>query len=331
MLVDVHYSHVENFGQAIGWDIDFRQIDPGPLEAAVVAFGTDQFTVFRVEFDRSFHQLGKPPKGFVTLGLPDVQSGPLRWNGAETPPGVLINFNFEKELDCVNQPGQFGGYVLCLTPERMDLSAQLGGIGENILQSMTGCRFWSPETGQHEYLRELLNLLTTVARSEGDDGLSSWGEVFNIDVPVLMAQIIAGKAYIPDISAPRFRSAALQRAIEVLGNYEHLPGSVDSLCRMACCSWDTLKRGFKEEFGLTPKAYMKSRRLAAVQTELIRLGPDAVISDIANEWGFWHMGNFAAAYRKQFGELPSETLNRQQQLADPDLNTAGTLQRSSLQ
>ncbi len=61
---------------------------------------------------------------------------------------------------------------------------------------------------------------------------------------------------------------------------------------------------------MTPKAYMKSRRLAAVQTELIRQGPTAVISDIANHWGFWHLGSFASDYKKQFGELPSQTLLR---------------------
>jgi AraC family ethanolamine operon transcriptional activator len=33
--------------------------------------------------------------------------------------------------------------------------------------------------------------------------------------------------------------------------------------------------------------------------------------EIAIEWGFWHMGQFAADYRRQFGELPSETLTRE--------------------
>lgn len=34
-------------------------------------------------------------------------------------------------------------------------------------------------------------------------------------------------------------------------------------------------------------------------------------ADVANNWGFWHMGRFAADYRKFFGELPSETLQKQ--------------------
>ena len=32
------------------------------------------------------------------------------------------------------------------------------------------------------------------------------------------------------------------------------------------------------------------------------------ISDIANLWGFWHLGRFASYYQRQFSELPSETL-----------------------
>jgi AraC-like DNA-binding protein len=40
------------------------------------------------------------------------------------------------------------------------------------------------------------------------------------------------------------------------------------------------------------------------------MGPYSAITDVANEWGFWHMGQFAADYQSQFGELPSETRNR---------------------
>ena len=55
---------------------------------------------------------------------------------------------------------------------------------------------------------------------------------------------------------------------------------------------------------------MKARRLAAVQSELIKQGSAATIHEVANQWGFRHMGSFAADYKKQFGELPSETLGR---------------------
>ncbi len=38
-----------------------------------------------------------------------------------------------------------------------------------------------------------------------------------------------------------------------------------------------------------------------------RSDPSIKIADVvANPWGFWHLGQFAADFRRQFGELPSQ-------------------------
>ena len=60
-----------------------------------------------------------------------------------------------------------------------------------------------------------------------------------------------------------------------------------------------------------PEQYLRARRLNGVRKILRSHGPGEVrIYEVANEWGFWHMGQFAADYRKLFGERPSETLER---------------------
>jgi AraC family ethanolamine operon transcriptional activator len=43
-----------------------------------------------------------------------------------------------------------------------------------------------------------------------------------------------------------------------------------------------------------------------------------LIADIANRWGFWHIGKLAADYRTQFGELPSATRQRPSLATSPD-------------
>ena len=71
----------------------------------------------------------------------------------------------------------------------------------------------------------------------------------------------------------------------------------------------TLHRAFVEQYGDGPKAILEIRRLNSVRRVLLAADPlRGLISRVAHEAGFWHMGKFAADYRRQFGELPSESL-----------------------
>jgi AraC family transcriptional regulator, ethanolamine operon transcriptional activator len=59
--------------------------------------------------------------------------------------------------------------------------------------------------------------------------------------------------------------------------------------------------------GLPPLAYIRCLRLNEVR-RLLRSNSARPISCIAYDWGFSHLSQFAQDYRRQFGELPSETL-----------------------
>ena len=66
---------------------------------------------------------------------------------------------------------------------------------------------------------------------------------------------------------------------------------------------------FREHFGVTPKTYLRAFRLNCVRKDLLVAAPKTPIADVANRWGFWHIGQFASDYRRQFGELPSQARN----------------------
>ena len=63
-------------------------------------------------------------------------------------------------------------------------------------------------------------------------------------------------------------------------------------------------------FGVTPKQYITADRLTRARRSLRLAEPSAQVSQIANDWGFSHLGRFARIYKQQFGELPSTTLRR---------------------
>ena len=65
----------------------------------------------------------------------------------------------------------------------------------------------------------------------------------------------------------------------------------------------TLRRAFRDRFGLSPKAYLIARRLNGAHRELVATSPwTARVAEIARSWGFPHAGQFSVRYREQFGE-----------------------------
>lgn len=71
-----------------------------------------------------------------------------------------------------------------------------------------------------------------------------------------------------------------------------------------------LARGFEKHLGTSPLKYLLDYRLDRVREALQRAPAGATVTAIAFDWGFLHLGSFAARYRERFGESPSETLRR---------------------
>jgi len=73
----------------------------------------------------------------------------------------------------------------------------------------------------------------------------------------------------------------------------------------------SLISAFEAVTGMSPMAYLRARRLGEVRRVLESVHfPRMRITDVAADWGFWHMGHFTAAYRAMYGETPSQTLLR---------------------
>ena len=71
----------------------------------------------------------------------------------------------------------------------------------------------------------------------------------------------------------------------------------------------SLQEGFRRSLDTTPMAYLRELRLEKVHQELAAADPAAVsVTEVATRWGFVHLGRFAAAYSRAFGERPSATL-----------------------
>jgi AraC family transcriptional regulator, ethanolamine operon transcriptional activator len=105
------------------------------------------------------------------------------------------------------------------------------------------------------------------------------------------------------------RRRVVQRACDRALARPDQPPTLLQLCRDVGASPRKLDYCFRDVLGLSPARYLRLARLNAVR-RAIRQTPaaQAGVHDLAARWGFWHAGAFAADYRRQFGERPSETV-----------------------
>ncbi|WP_245495148.1 AraC family transcriptional regulator [Agrobacterium cavarae] len=103
----------------------------------------------------------------------------------------------------------------------------------------------------------------------------------------------------------------VRRAEEFMA--EHARGDLPAMPEVARAAGVSL-RGLTDAFqrfrGYTPSQFLREQRLQGVRQALLQCGTGLNVSSIAADYGYIHMGEFAKAYRKRFGELPSETLKR---------------------
>ena len=88
------------------------------------------------------------------------------------------------------------------------------------------------------------------------------------------------------------------------------------LAAIAGTSGRTLQRQFLAFVGKTPRVVLREIGLECARRELLQGRPGAKIMDVALRSGFPHFGRFSIAYRRRYGETPSQTLKRQEILTD---------------
>lgn len=104
--------------------------------------------------------------------------------------------------------------------------------------------------------------------------------------------------------------AYVRRAEEFMRANAAVPIRMEHVAAAAGCSVRTLHAVFRQFRDTTPLAALHQIRLEQVHAELGHPTAGATIAGVARCYGFTNAGRFAAAYRRRFGESPSETIRR---------------------
>ena len=307
MILQTNFQNMAQYGDSVGWDLDFRQLEKGTLDAGVCAIKMAFGVILQVNFNRAFHQVGCAPKDQLTFGVPDVGVGEFGWCAAQAKGGTILNFNLNSGFEGVS-PSGFNGHTFSFDASALQDFAVSLGFDTALSSLIESSSYWNtPGTialGHH------LRQFSRVLARDGPDVLNAYSEMINEEIAACVLECLYGESDEYDVISTGQKHLVLKRSMEILNDPDRLPITVASLCAEVSTSLSTLKRVFLAEFSVLPKTYIRSRCLSAVRDDLAKFSPGTRIADVANKWGFWHMGQFARDYRAMFGELPSTTLKR---------------------
>ena len=104
-------------------------------------------------------------------------------------------------------------------------------------------------------------------------------------------------------AAPR----SVIRAIEFIKTHAAEPLTIADIAAAAGCSTRALQLAFRAWRDTTPMRELNRVRLDYAHADLLKLGPNCTVTEIALKWGFGHPGRFAQQYARAIGQSPSQT------------------------
>lgn len=302
------FADIDELAAFLPEDIRLTQLGYQPFYCSSMALICEAIQFNFNQVNCRLHAVGDKYSGFLTFTcLLHGQGQSVISNHVRISQDYLWGFDPHREADLVF-PGNSTHCAIHIRQDvfeacaqamdRPDLNAKF--LGENYI--------YAPEalSPLRTYLNQLYELLSQ--RSPLLRQLDFQQLILQDFLPLL---ITALPVQPNQIAVKLRRSHIIKQANDYMQSHIDQVLTLTDLCQVLGTSSRALCYGFQEVFGLSPMAYLKILRLQGVHRALKTAEPDhQTVTEIAVQFGFYHLGCFARDYKQVFGELPSETLKR---------------------
>jgi AraC family ethanolamine operon transcriptional activator len=237
----------------------------------------------------------------TALGFMMDEGTPIHFNGTELDYPTVAIGGYRSAYTVVEREER--RYIsIIFTPSVKDRGWPEAGASFRIMQI-------TPASQQR--VRELVVQILTMAEQLDDSAdvnavSAAVRESLLACIDKVFADVVPAKWAVKANSIRHFK--VFQDIQSVLASNLSRPVYSEEIAREVGVSVRTIHDAILRYRGMSLHRYLRLRRLWLVRRQLLA-GADSVKAT-ALAFGFWHLGDFSASYRLQFGEAPSETLAR---------------------
>jgi len=305
-----HFTNFDVFSSVIsGYDMNVTQIGRGSFSAFLQQIKYGPISISRITSRLRVEANGMPPSGVRTFGVPTVNCQPFVWRDKQTSGNTIQIYKPDTELAMVTNPA-FEAIDISLSEEDFNNLNGLCGFPE-LAKLIEHREMVECEPAKMHALRKLLMYICSAIGNQPDrlQHDTRLQNLISYQVPYHLAKALMTSTVHKVKVTTDNRNKTIKNAIDYIHSSTDIVISIQRLCQETGINKRTLERAFLDKYGMTPKSYLQSLRLNDAYKILLHSDPKTTkVTDVALSLGYWHMSQFAADYRHQFGELPSTTL-----------------------
>jgi AraC family ethanolamine operon transcriptional activator len=293
----------------LGWRMRYDQLGAGAFQGSFADVLLPRMQVFREVTNRRVRQRGRVGGRSFGVALAWDCPGEVNVNGMRVMGDVALAC-FDAEVDmCTPDDCELRGLVMDAELIEDALQCMERELASGVWHRMRALRL--PPAS----LRRLQSLLRFTQDAMENtpwilDDSAARKHLADSFLLELTEALPCASAYDDYISGAA-RKRTVDKACEMMLAHCDESLSILDVCKAVGASRRKLNYCFLEVVGTSPIRYLRALRLNAVRRELKQCQhPAHGVHDVATRWGFWHFSQFSLDYKRQFAELPSETLRR---------------------
>jgi AraC family ethanolamine operon transcriptional activator len=293
------------------WPQEYTQLSSGRFEGFLEDIQLDSVRVFRERMKQKVVQNTHTPTGKISLMIPHHMNASDTSDQARQimADGVTL-LPYESDFAFVG-PAELDYSVIAVDQQRLsqllspETYSRLIGFNKSHGVKTDPCTL----TRLRHHLAFFLQQLSSISENPALSEYQIQQQIKAIEEQIILMVLAIYDTKETGISHPKRlgnqHNYIVQRCHDYVTSSEGSCASVVDICESLHIPHRTLNYSFHKATGTSPMQYLRAVKLNAARRELLQTGLS--ITDIAANYGFFHMGYFSQEYRRLFGETPSMT------------------------